>query len=416
MPLPCRFPFPFVPPRLRELGLGLPIRALVWIATILAGLAASSPACAQSDKATAPIPAATLALIAAKGSSASAPILLRAYKRESEIELWKRTGSGRFVHVKTYPICRWSGQLGPKTKEGDRQTPEGFYSIAKRQMNPNSAYYLSFDIGYPNVFDRALGRTGSAVMVHGICASMGCFAMTDQVAGELFAVAREAFAGGQGAFQFQSYPFRMTAANIARYRNDANIAFWRQLKEGSDRFEATGQEPTITVMAGRYAFAPLRDSGQEALAVKRVKDETERVASLIEDGAAAVRTTYSDGGQHPFWAAMINKGFPVGPVSRPEALAYAGLDVVLIPARRKPVIVPMPEAVWAALIAPETRFASPQIAAFVPAHEAPTPRFGPLVTRYVETLPSLLRASLDRTVDDPRFEGTTPILDVVAER
>lgn len=383
---------------------------------MVAGLATMAPASAQTDKASAPIPAATLALLSAKGSSASAPILLRAYKRESEIELWKRNGTGRFVHIKTFPICRWSGQLGPKTKEGDRQTPEGFYTVARSQMNPNSAYYLSFDVGYPNVFDRALGRTGSAVMVHGICASMGCFAMTDQVAGELFSVAREAFAGGQSAFQFQSFPFRMTAANLARYRNDTNIAFWRQLKEGSDRFEATGAEPTIRVASGRYAFAPLRDPAQEALALKRVKDENERVAQLIEDGAAAVRTTYSDGGQHPFWAAMINKGFPVGPVSRPEALAYAGQDVILIPARRKPVIVPMPEAVWAALITPETRFAPPQFAAFVPAHEAPAPRFGPLLTRYADTLPSLLRASLDRTIDEPRFEGTIPILDVVAER
>ncbi len=98
--------------------------------------------------------------------------------------------------------------------------PEGFYTVAKSQMNPNSRYYLSFDIGYPNAYDRAHGATGSAIMVHGICSSMGCFAMTDQVAGELFALAREAFAGGQTAFQFQAFPFRMTAANMARHRTD----------------------------------------------------------------------------------------------------------------------------------------------------------------------------------------------------
>ena len=96
-------------------------------------------------------------------------------------------------------------------------------------------------------------------MVHGVCSSMGCFAMTDAVAGELFAIAREAFAGGQGAFQFQSFPFRMTAANLARHRTDPNMPFWRQLKEGSDRFEATGEEPTVSVAGGRYVFAPSAD-------------------------------------------------------------------------------------------------------------------------------------------------------------
>ncbi len=390
-------------------------KAALFLLALALGLQAST-ALAQYDKASAPIPSATLALMSAKGSSPSAPLLLRAYKKESEIELWKRNGAGRFVHIKTYPICRWSGQLGPKTKEGDRQTPEGFYTVAKKQMNPNSAYYLSFDVGYPNALDRTLGRTGSAVMVHGICASMGCFAMTDQVAGELFAVAREAFNGGQGAFQFQSYPFRMSVANLARYRSDPNIGFWRQLKEGSDRFEATGLEPNATVAGGRYAFTPLRDPAQEALALKRVKDETERVANLIEDGAAAVRTTYSDGGQHPFWAAMISKGFPVGPVSRPEALAYAGQDVILIPARRKPVIVPMPETAWAMLIAPDTRFALPQAVGYVPDYTKPAPLFGPLVTRYSQTLPSLIHASLEQTVSEPPFTGASPILDVVAER
>ncbi len=159
-----------------------PTRPLLRLLTaaLLALLALAAPA--RADKASQPIPPATLALMAAKGTSASAPILLRAYKRESEIELWKRNGAGRYVPIKTYPICRWSGQLGPKTRNGDRQVPEGFYTVAKSQMNPNSRYYLSFDIGYPNAYDRAHGATGSAIMVHGICSSMGCFAMTDQVA------------------------------------------------------------------------------------------------------------------------------------------------------------------------------------------------------------------------------------------
>src|SRR3954463_16557559 len=131
-------------------------------------------------------------------------------------------------------------QLGPKTTLGDRQTPEGFYAVGPAQMNPNSAYYLSFDIGYPNAFDRARGGSGSYLMVHGTCSSAGCFAMTDKGIAEIYALAREAFASAQQAFQFQAYPFRMTAENMAKHRLDPNIGFWRQLKEGADRFEATG--------------------------------------------------------------------------------------------------------------------------------------------------------------------------------
>ncbi|MFD0938438.1 L,D-transpeptidase family protein, partial [Methylobacterium trifolii] len=245
---------------------------------------ASGGARAQNAKAEAPIPAATLALMAAKGTTASAPVLFRAYKKESEIEVWKKGPAGRFVLVKTFPICRWSGQLGPKRKTGDRQTPEGFYTVPRRQMNPNSSYYLSFDVGYPNAYDRAHGGTGSAVMVHGVCSSMGCFAMTDQTVGEIYAIARDALNGGQAAFQFQSYPFRMSAENMARHRTDPNIAFWRDLKVGSDRFEATGEELQVGVEGGRYVFAPSKDPTREAAVATRRAGEEARVAALVEDG------------------------------------------------------------------------------------------------------------------------------------
>ena len=374
-------------------------RALVPLAAaILAALLAATSARAQSGKASAPIPSATLALMASKGTSASAPILFRAYKKESEIELWKRAGNGRLVHIKTYPICRWSGQLGPKTKTGDRQTPEGFYTVEKRQMNPNSSYYLSFDVGYPNAYDKAHGYTGSAVMVHGICSSMGCFAMTDAVAGELFAIAREAFAGGQGAFQFQSFPFRMSAANMARYRTDPNIAFWRQLKEGSDRFEASGLEPAIGVSAGRYAFAPLKDPEREAAVAAYRTEQDALTARLVEDGSAAVRTTYADGGQHAFWAGLISRGVSVGEVSRPEALAYAGQDVVVIAARHRPR--PVPEAVWAVWIAPGTVFHPQHALGFQPLYEAAPARFAARLetaAAYADSQPVFLREALSAT-------------------
>ncbi|MEH3120110.1 MAG: murein L,D-transpeptidase [Methylorubrum populi] len=390
----------------------LSLRALPAVLVALLTAAPGSPA--RADKANAPIPAATLALMAARGTGAAAPIVLRAYKRESEIEVWKRNAAGRYVPIKTYPICRWSGQLGPKTKNGDRQTPEGFYTVAKGQMNPNSRYHLSFDIGYPNAYDRAHGSTGSAVMVHGICSSMGCFAMTDAVAGELFAIAREAFAGGQGAFQFQSFPFRMTAANMARHRTDPNIAFWRQLKEGSDRFEATGEEPVVGVSGGAYVFAPSRDPAREAAFTALHKDETDRIARLVEEGAAAVRTTYSDGGQHAFWAARIRQGFPVGDISRPEALAYAGQEVVLIPARRR--MPPVPEAVWTAWIGTDSPSLTIRTADFVPSYAAAPPRFPTPVTRYAQTWPSLTRAAIEGPLPTPDPAQSQPSIEKVAQR
>jgi murein L,D-transpeptidase YafK len=310
-----------------------------------------------------PIPAATLALMAAKGLSSSAPILMRSYKKEAEIEVWKRARDGRYVHLKTFPVCRWSGQLGPKLRTGDRQTPEGFYSVAPKQMNPNSSYHLSFNLGYPNAYDRAHGGSGSHLMVHGNCSSAGCFAMTDPAVGELYALAREAFAGGQAAFQFQSFPFRMTAAQMARHRADPHIGFWRQLKEGFDRFEATGEEPVVKVVDGRYTFAPSKDPAREALATARRQEEETRVAQLVADGSASVRTTYSDGGQHAVFASLMRRGVPLGEVSRPEALALAGREIILTPARPKRIEVAAkpttpPPVLGLAQFQPATAFAS----------------------------------------------------------
>lgn len=304
------------------------------VVSMLAGPGASA-APGDVPKHEAPIPAATLALIRAKDTTPAAPILIRIYKKEAELEVWKKARSGRFILLKTFPICRWSGQLGPKRKQGDRQAPEGFYSVTPKQMNPNSAYYLSFNIGYPNAYDRAHGGSGAFLMVHGTCSSAGCYAMTDTQIAEIYALAREAFAGGQQAFQFQAYPFRMTAENMVKYRSDPNIGFWRQLKEGSDRFEATEEEPVVSVSAGRYVFKPAKDPGKEAQAAARRSDEEARIAALSEEGRAAIRTTYADGGQHPLFVALLRRGAYLGEISRPEALALAGREVVVTPAHPK---------------------------------------------------------------------------------
>src|SRR6185436_4277311 len=184
-----------------------------------------------------------VAALQQKNMPAESPMLVRLFKQEAELEVWKQDAAGRYELLKTYPICRWSGELGPKIREGDRQAPEGFYTITPAQMNPNSAYYLSFNIGYPNAYDRAWGRTGSQLMVHGDCSSAGCYAMTDEQISEIYALGRESFFGGQRAFQIQAYPLRMTALNMAKHRNSPHFAFWKNLKQGYDHFEVSRLEP-----------------------------------------------------------------------------------------------------------------------------------------------------------------------------
>jgi murein L,D-transpeptidase YafK len=130
-----------------------------------------------------------------------APILIRIYKEERTLEVWKQNRTGKFTLLQSYPICKFSGKLGPKIAQGDYQAPEGFYDITPTQMNPQSSEYLSFNIGYPNAFDRSLGRTGSFLMVHGGCRSVGCYAMTDYQMEEIYGLVEEAFRAGQDRVQ-----------------------------------------------------------------------------------------------------------------------------------------------------------------------------------------------------------------------
>lgn len=201
-----------------------------------------------------PLPPKIIQSLKAKDMSLRSPVMMRIFKEEGKLEIWKQKGNGRYGLAASYDICKWSGKLGPKFTEGDRQAPEGFYTIRPYQMNPNSDYYLSFNMGYPNAFDRAHGRTGSNLMVHGACSSAGCYSMTDQQVAEIWAFARDAFRGGQTEFQIQAFPFRMTAANMARYRDDPNFAFWKNLKEGYDYFEITHVPPKVDVCEQHYVF------------------------------------------------------------------------------------------------------------------------------------------------------------------
>ena len=198
--------------------------------------------------------------------SLGAPVLVRIFKRESVLELWMQSG-GRFRLFASYPVCRWAGDLGPKISRGDRQAPEGFYTVSKKQLNPASRWHRSFNLGYPNLFDKAHGRTGDFIMVHGGCSSAGCFAVTNEAVDEIWRLVTAALGKGQTRFQVQSFPFRMTDANLALYKGHRWHEFWEDLKAGHDHFERTGVPPKIRVCGGRYSFLPgeAGDDGSAAI-------------------------------------------------------------------------------------------------------------------------------------------------------
>jgi murein L,D-transpeptidase YafK len=208
-----------------------------------------------------PLPDKILADMKAKGMVRTSSVMARIFKEEGKLEIWKAKTTGRYEMVASYDICKWSGKLGPKYTEGDRQAPEGFYTVRPAQMNPRSNYHLSFNIGYPNAYDRANGRTGANLMVHGACSSSGCYSMTDPQIEQIYAFGRDAFQGGQTEFQIQAFPFRMTAANMARYRNDPNYEFWKMLKVGYDNFEITKVPPKVDVCEKRYVFNQVAPEG-----------------------------------------------------------------------------------------------------------------------------------------------------------
>ncbi|OKL44937.1 transcriptional regulator [Pseudovibrio exalbescens] len=201
-----------------------------------------------------PVSASLQREIKAQDMEKTSPIFVRIFKEESELEIWKQKRSGKYALLETFDICKWSGELGPKFKEGDRQAPEGFYTVTPGLMNPNSSYYLSFNLGYPNAFDRAHDRTGSHLMVHGACSSAGCYAMTDEQMADIYALARDSFKGGQRDFQVQAFPFRMTPENMARHRDNKHFEFWQMLKKGYDHFEVAQVPPKIDVCDGQYVF------------------------------------------------------------------------------------------------------------------------------------------------------------------
>jgi len=297
---------------------------------MLAGCNTDDISMANNAKANQPVPPRLIQAMTEKNMDLQSPILVRIFKQEAELEVWKQDRDGRFALLKTYPICRWSGDLGPKVREGDRQAPEGFYTISPAQMNPQSAYYLSFNTGYPNAFDQALGRTGGQLMVHGDCSSRGCYAMTDEQIAEIYSLGRESFFGGQRAFQLQAYPFKMTPVNMAKHRNNPNMPFWKMIKEGYDHFEVTKQEPKVDFCEKKYVFDAIRapnaksdpvfnasakcpayaisDEITDAVREKQQQEQAE-TNKLISRGTPVARmNTGIDGGMNKVFAAKLPDG------------------------------------------------------------------------------------------------------------
>lgn len=210
-----------------------------------------------------PLPSAVEAALLLKDIDPGSPVYLRIFKEESELEVWKARPSGRYALIKTFPVCNWGGTLGPKRTQGDLMSPEGFYRITPGAMNPNSKYHLALNIGYPNALDRSLGRTGSYIMVHGDCRSVGCFAMTDNQIEEIYAFVRDALTAGETSVPIHIFPFRMTAANMKRHADDPAHGTWEPLKEAYDDFARTREPPRIGMCGKRYIVNPLTSVGDD---------------------------------------------------------------------------------------------------------------------------------------------------------
>lgn len=190
--------------------------------------------------------------LAEKGLTLGSPVFLQITKQPAQLTAHVAGENGRFMPFRSWPICAASGTLGPKLAEGDFQAPEGFYTVKPGQMNPASSYHLAFNLGFPNAFDRANRRTGSFLMVHGSCVSIGCFAMTNEGIEEIWTLMQAAFEGGQASIDVHIFPFPMTEANLAAHQTSEHAAFWQALKPAWDGFAASARVPEVRVRAGAY--------------------------------------------------------------------------------------------------------------------------------------------------------------------
>jgi murein L,D-transpeptidase YafK len=236
--------------------------------------------------------------MSAAGIKEGSAVFLRIFKSESELEVWIQKGRD-FVLFATYPICQWSGVLGPKFFEGDNQSPEGFYTVGRRDLKWQTRHHRAFNIGFPNSFDKQHGRTGSNILVHGGCSTEGCFAMTNPVIDEVFRLANSAISSGQKEIQVHVFPFRMTPANVMQYSASPWLDFWINMKTGYDLFAETRQPPAIGVCKGRYAydrvpeFGPIRPERDCEATGDGTGSLSGAPANAPADGSGSVVTTGS---------------------------------------------------------------------------------------------------------------------------
>lgn len=236
------------------------LAAILFVLTILSSLTVARAGEAPAEK---PLPATTEAALLMKDIGTEAPVYIRVFKEESELEVWKARPNGRYALVKTFPICNWGGTLGPKQTRGDSMSPEGFYGVTPGALKPDSKYHLAFNIGYPNALDRALGRTGAYIMVHGDCRSVGCFAMSDKLIEEIYAFVRDALVAGEPSVPVHVFPFRMSAANIRRHADNPARTTWAPLKQAYDDFSETREPPKVGMCGKRYVVNSLTPVGMD---------------------------------------------------------------------------------------------------------------------------------------------------------
>lgn len=189
-------------------------------------------------------------------------LLFIAYKHEKKLEVYaKSKTASRYVFVCSYDICASSGVLGPKRMQGDNQVPEGFYYIDR--FNPNSSYYLSLGINYPNASDKKKSQAknpGGDIFIHGECVTIGCMPMTNDKIKELYLLAIQAYQNGQKKIPVYVFPFQLTNEQFQTYQSSYAsqpelISFWKNLKMGYDLFHQQSKELVFTVDAnGDYIF------------------------------------------------------------------------------------------------------------------------------------------------------------------
>lgn len=227
-----------------------------WTGQILLAGTGNSPPTSRAEQARSRVMPELSVTLKKLGLKLGDPVFIRIFKQEKTLELWLRHGQNKFNLFRSYPICRYSGELGPKTRQGDGQAPEGFYEVGLDQLNPASEFHLSFNLGYPNRYERAQGWTGDYLMVHGSCVSIGCYAMGDAGIDEIYTLVEAALRNGQKRVSVHAFPFRFEGRHAGLLANSKHRDFWLQLEAGYSIFEQTRLPPRIYVRNRRYVVAP----------------------------------------------------------------------------------------------------------------------------------------------------------------